>query len=115
MRFVCAMCLALGLVSLAPAQDGAIRVSEAEAKKAIVSKSDPDYPEIARKMHLSGRVVVDIFIDEEGKVENAKPVNGNALLTGAAVSAVKRWKFTPFAPGGTPKKAVASFAFDFKL
>jgi TonB family protein len=114
MRFLCTICL-LGLATLAPAQDSVIRISEADAKKALVSKTDPAYPEIARKMHLSGRVVVDVFIGEDGKVENAKPVNGNALLTGAAVAAVKNWKFTPFAPDGSPKKAVASFAFDFKL
>ena len=91
------------------AQD-TVRVSEAEAKKALVSRADPEYPAIARQMHLGGRVTVDVFVDEAGKVEKVQPVSGNQLLTGAAVSAVKKWKFTPFG-----KKAVATFAFDFKL
>jgi protein TonB len=99
------------LVTGAAAQEAtAVRVTESEAKKAIVSKTDPEYPAMARQMHLSGRVVVDIFIDEDGKVENAKPVSGNQLLSSAAVSAVKKWKFNSFG-----KKAVTSLAFDFKL
>ena len=93
------------------AQEGVIRVTETDAKKAIMSKTDPDYPAIARSMHLSGRAVVDVYIDSDGKVEKAEPVSGNALLTGAAVSAVKKWKFN----NTFGKKAVAAFAFEFKL
>lgn len=101
-----------GLAALAlSAQDSSlVRLTEAEAKKAAVSKVDPEYPDMARKMHLAGRVIVNIFIDEEGKVEKVAPVSGNQLLTGATVSAVKKWKFTP-----AEKKQVTTLAFDFKL
>ena len=98
-------------VAAAFAQEGVIRVTETDAKKAIVSKTDPEYPAIAKSMHLAGRAVVDVYIDEDGKVEKAQPVSGNALLTGAAVSAGKKWKFN----NSFGKKAVAAFAFDFKL
>ena len=104
---VCALLLA----ALMFAQDASlVRVPEADAKKAVASKVDPEYPSIARQMKLSGRVVVDVVIDETGKVENAKPVSGNQLLSGAAVAAVKKWKFNSF-----DKKVVTSLAFDFKL
>ncbi len=93
------------------AQEGVVRVTETDAKKAIVSKTDPDYPAMAKNMHLSGRAVVDVYIDADGKVEKAEPVSGNALLTGAAVTAVKKWKFN----NTFGKKAVAAFAFEFKL
>jgi TonB family protein len=103
--------LGAALMAACMAQDATLmRVSETDAKKAIVSKTDPEYPAMARQMNLFGRVILDIFIDEEGKVEKVQPVSGNQLLTSAAVSAVKKWKFTPFA-----KKAVTSMAFDFRL
>ncbi|MEO7143061.1 MAG: energy transducer TonB [Bryobacteraceae bacterium] len=92
-----------------------VRLSEAEAKKAIVSKVDPQYPQMARQMHLTGRVVVDVYIDEDGSVDKVQTLNGNALLTSAAANAVKRWKFTPFTSGGHPSKAVTSLAFDFRM
>lgn len=87
-----------------------VRLTEAEAKKNLITKTEPDYPALARQAHVAGRVTVDVFVDEQGAVENAKPVSGNLLLSGAAVNCVKKWKFS-----GTGKKTVAQFAFDFKL
>jgi protein TonB len=89
------------------------RVSEDEAKKAITSKVNPEYPPMARQMRLGGKVQVDAYIDTDGKVEKVQVVNGNALLTSAAVSAVKRWKFAPFTTDGKAVKAVAAFTFSF--
>ncbi len=102
-------CAAL-LGTFASAEEAAVRMSEAEAKKAIVSKAEPEYPAMARNMHLTGRVVVDVFVDETGKVEKVQPISGNQLLTGAAVTAVKKWKFN-----SQPHKAVTAVAFEFKL
>jgi protein TonB len=89
------------------------RVSEDEAKKAITSKVNPEYPAMARQMRLGGKVQVDAYIDTDGKVEKVQVINGNALLTSAAVSAVKRWKFSPFTSDGKAVKAVAAFSFSF--
>jgi protein TonB len=89
------------------------RVSEEEAKKAITSKVNPEYPAMARQMRLGGKVQVDAYIDTDGKVEKVQVVNGNALLTSAAVTAVKRWKFSPFTSDGKAYKAVAGFTFNF--
>lgn len=89
------------------------RVSEDEAKKAIMSKVNPEYPAMARQMRLGGKVQVDAYIDTEGKVEKVQVINGNALLTSAAVNAVKRWKFSPFTSDGKAVKAVAGFSFNF--
>jgi TonB family protein len=87
-----------------------VRMSESDARKAIVSKVEPEYPVMARQMHLTGRVVVDVYIDETGKVDTVKPISGNQLLTSAAVAAVKKWKFS-----AQPQKAVTAVAFDFKM
>ena len=66
------------------------RVSEEEAKKAVTSKVNPEYPAMARQMRLGGKVQVDAYIDSEGKVEKVQVINGNPLLTSAAVNA--EWK-----------------------
>jgi protein TonB len=95
------------------AEDLTRRVSEEEAKKAITSRMNPEYPPMARQMKLGGRVQVDAYIDTEGKVEKVQVVTGNPLLTSAAVSAVKRWKFSPFTSDGKPTRAVAAFTFSF--
>jgi len=89
------------------------RVTEDEARKAIMSKVNPEYPAMARQMRLGGKVQVDAYIDTDGKVEKVQVINGNALLTSAAVNAVKRWKFSPFTTDGKPVRAVAGFSFNF--
>ena len=92
-----------------------VRVSEAEARKQLSSKVDPEYPPMAKQMRLSGRVQVDCFIDQAGNVEKVQIVNGNALFTSAINSAMKKWKFRPIEANGKATSVVASFVFDFKL
>ena len=67
----------------------------ASAHRAVVSKVPPIYPELARRMHVSGTVVVHLTIAPDGSVSDAKVESGHALLGAAAQEAVKRWKFEP--------------------
>lgn len=101
--------------NLALAQDADLKVSNSEAMKAATSRVQPDYPAIAKQLHLEGAVEVEAHIGEDGSVESVKPLTGNAVLALAAVTATKRWKFTPFTAGGKNVKAVASLTFNFKL
>jgi periplasmic protein TonB len=97
------------------AQDTDLKVSSSDALKAATSKVQPDYPAIAKQLHLEGAVEVEAHIAEDGTVESAKPVTGNAVLANAAVAATKHWKFSPFMAGGKAVKAVASLTFNFKI
>jgi hypothetical protein len=36
------------------------------------------------------------------------------MLTQPAISAVEKWKFTPFTANGEPTKAVVTLGFDFR-
>lgn len=96
-------------------QDNVVRVSESDAKKAAVTRVNPQYPAMAKQLRLSGVVEVDVTIDSGGAVEKAQLATGNPILGNAAVSAVKGWKFKPFTVGGTPSKAVTTLAFNFSL
>lgn len=106
-------CLALLAGGSAMAQE--IHVTQAEAVKAAKDKVQPDYPAMAKQLHLEGSVQVQAHITESGTVEEVKPLTGNAVLMNAAVSALKKWKFTPFLSDGKPARAVAEMSFSFKL
>jgi len=109
------VCL-LACAGLMPAQDALLRVSESDARRAIVKKVEPEYPAMARQIRLSGQVQVDVVIAESGAVEKVSVIKGNVLLSNSAVSALRKWKFTPFAGAANkPAKAVASLTFDFRL
>lgn len=105
--------LALITCSLAQLGLGQMRIEESEAKKNIITKVEPEFPAIAKQMNLSGRVEVDLHVDETGKVEKVDAVSGNPILAGAATSAAKRWKFQPFEADGKPTKVVVRVAFSF--
>ena len=55
----------------------------------------PTYPALAAKMRVEGTVKVEATVNDEGAVEDAKAVSGHALLTSAAVEAVKKFRYEP--------------------
>ena len=54
---------------------------------------DPQYPEIAKKLGLSGVVRLEVLVAPNGSVKETKVIGGHPILVNAAVDAVKRWKF----------------------
>jgi len=73
------------MATLAAAQEGLSR-------KAI-NQPTPDYPELARKMNLSGSVKIEVTIDADGMVKHTKVVGGNPVLAASAEKTVKTWKY----------------------
>jgi len=67
-----------------------------------VSKVQPVYPELARRMKVTGTVRVAITVDTAGKVTSAKAVDGPAVLRTSAEQAVKQWLFSPATMNGKP-------------
>lgn len=67
--------------------------ASAANERAVKTKVPPVYPELAKRMKISGAVKVEATIDPEGKVTRAKAVSGNSALQNAAEEAVRKWKF----------------------
>ena len=66
----------------------------------LIRRVDPEYPEAATAQHVEGPVVLDVQVLNDGTVGDVKILSGNPLLTEAAVTAVKQWKYQPYAPQG---------------
>ena len=90
-----------------------LRVTQAEAIKSLAHGAPPAYPEIARHLRLSGKVVLEAEVNELGSVKRATLVSGNAILGRSAVEAVERWKFKPFQTNGKTEAAVVTLSFTF--
>ena len=108
MRFrwswVAAPVLASGLVlASASAQN------DSETGRKAKSKVAPVYPEIARRMQVSGRVKIEIIITPDGHVRSTRVVGGHPLLVQACQDAVKEWKFLP-----APEETTQIIEFEFK-
>jgi TonB family protein len=59
----------------------------------VKSKVNPSYPELAKKMSVSGSVKVELTVAPNGSVKSVKVIGGHPLLVDAATDAVKRWKY----------------------
>jgi protein TonB len=78
-----------------------------------ISLPKPAYPAIARSAHASGTVVVQVTIDENGRVISAAAVSGHPLLRGVAVQAARGARFSPTKLSGQPVKVTGVITYNF--
>jgi protein TonB len=62
----------------------------------------PDYPKLARLEKRGGEVLLRVRIDEEGAVRWILLEESDRRFDGAAVQAVREWRFTPALRDGQP-------------
>lgn len=78
---------------------GLASLQSQEAQTEIVrrakSKVQPQYPDLARKMNITGSVKVEVVVAPNGTVKEAKVVGGHPVLATAALEAVRKWRFEP--------------------
>ncbi len=79
-----------------------IRVSSGVEAGLLKHEVKPVYPPEAKKKHIKGDVVLQVVVDQTGSVASTKVVRGDAMLTEAAVAAVKQWKYKPYLLNGEP-------------
>jgi protein TonB len=90
-------------------------ITRAEAMAAVVTKTPPEYPAMAKQLKMQGLVELVVSVSESGEVTKVEIVKGNPVLTASAVEAVKRWKFKPFEENGKAIAVIAPIELEFKL
>ncbi|HEY3103897.1 MAG TPA: TonB family protein, partial [Pyrinomonadaceae bacterium] len=78
-----------------------------------LSLPNPEYPTIARAAKASGPVTVEVIVDEQGNVIDAKAISGHPLLQNASVKAAWRAKFAPTSLEGKPVKVTGVIVYNF--
>lgn len=74
------------------------------------------YPDMAIKTRTEGKVYLLAFVNESGEVDDVKVVKGiGAGCDEAAISAVKRTKFSPGVDKGVNVKTKLALAIQFKI
>ena len=63
--------------------------------RALIHRTAPTYPELAKQMRLGGSVILLLSIEPDGVVSDVKVQSGHPLLVPAAINAVRQWKFAP--------------------
>jgi TonB family protein len=98
--------IAAGLLlgAIAFAQSGATD----ESKRKVKTKVAPAYPELAKRMNVTGRVKIEVIIAPDGHVKSTRAIGGHPLLVQACQDAVKEWKFI-----AAPEESTQVVEFDF--
>jgi protein TonB len=83
----------------------------------VLRRYEPGYPETARRNKVEGRVMLDVQINSNGRVGSVRVFSssGSRVLDSTAISAVKRWSFSPARKGGKPVSSQVRVPFRFSI
>lgn len=92
-----------------------VRVGGKVRPPQAIYRPAPQYPALARQARVSGDVVVDTTLDENGNVTNMKIVSGPPLLYEAALNALKQWRYKPTYLNDQPVSVELIVTINFQL
>jgi protein TonB len=95
-----------------PVKQPIIVVGKPQESK-LIRKVEPVYPELAKRTRTQGKVVLEITVDQEGNVSDARAISGNPILIEAAITAVRQWKYTPTFLNGKPVSVTTTATIEF--
>jgi periplasmic protein TonB len=75
----------------------------------------PMYPQEALDARVQGVVIMEVTIDEQGRVSDARVLRSIPLLDQAAIDAVRQWEFTPTLLNGEPVPVIMTVTVQFSL
>ena len=101
----------------APAREGPkkpLRVGGVVKPPRLIYGPAPEYPILAKQALISGVVVIEAIIDENGNVTEMHAVSGQPLLVTAALKAVSKRKYEPTYLDGEPTPIALRVEVSFK-
>ena len=78
-----------------------------------ISLPKPDYPPDARAAGAEGVVVIQVTIDEQGNVAEARAISGPKQLQDVSVNAALQAKFSPTLLSGEPVRVTGVIVYNF--
>lgn len=91
------------------------QISQGVTEPKLIHKVDPGYPPQARARRLTGKVIVDARIGEDGLVREATVVSGLPELAEASKAAIRQWRYSPALLNGNPVEVQKQVTFVFTL
>jgi TonB family protein len=110
----------LGILAIAawaqdvPAQ--ASRQASSTRQPRVISKTDPEYSEEARRAGVNATIVLSLVVNENGEPEDVRIERGAGFgLDEQAVQCIQTWRFEPGTKDGKPFKAATHIEVNFSL
>ncbi len=74
---------------------GAAQTSTEDSGRKVKIRVRPQYPDLARRTNISGKVRVEVVVALDGRVKSTRVLGGHPLLAQACETALKSWRFVP--------------------
>ena len=105
-----------GATGVGTGANGGVRVRFSGQTVEILGRpTEPVYPLMAQQANVQGSVVLQARIREDGTVDNLEVISGPAMLTAAALEAVKQWNFKPHYQAGKAVPAETRITVNFSI
>lgn len=86
-----------------------------ETAQMVSTPVEPSYPLLAKQMKVQGAVVLQALIGKAGNIEDLHVLSGPAILSSAAMEAVKQWRFKPYYQAGKAVDTEARITVNFTI
>jgi TonB family protein len=105
-----------GATGIGTGASGGVRVRFSGHTLEILGRpAEPVYPLMAQQANVQGSVVLQARIREDGTVDTLEVISGPAMLTAAALEAVKQWHFKPHHEAGKAVPAETRITVNFSI
>lgn len=81
----------------------------------LVRRVEPIYPALAKAARIQGPVHLQATISKQGMIENLQVLSGHPMLAGAAVDAVRQWRYRPYLLNGEAVEVETEVTVNFVL
>lgn len=92
-----------------------VAVSTGVMQGFLLKRVQPAYPALAQAARIGGTVVLSATITREGAIENLQVISGHPMLVGAAVDAVRHWRYRPYRLNGQPVEVETQIVVNFTI
>ena len=81
----------------------------------LVHRIEPRYPPAALIARIEGPVKIKAIISREGNIRQTEVLSGSPLLAGAALEAIRQWRYRPYILNGEPVEVETQITVNFVL
>jgi protein TonB len=92
-----------------------MKISQGVSQGLLIKRVDPVYPTNALHLRIEGEVELLATISKDGDISQVQVLSGDKQLAGAAVDALKRWKYKPYLLNGEPVEIQTQVTMRFRL
>ncbi len=88
---------------------------EVKTGGSLIKRVEPVYPTMARTANMQGLVELQIHVNKDGVVDRVTRLSGQPVLAGAAIDAVKQWRYDPARVNGNAVDMETVVRLNFQL